>query len=102
MLGAYSLISIGLAPHITTRAISIGSNFFLEHRLKTHTAFSAQDAAVDTAAVAPLPCSTKVYQNRLAARHSRAVPGIHTGFDANPCSAAKKNPPITVYDTSGP
>jgi len=73
----------------------------LEHRLKTHTAFSAQDAAVDTAAVAPLPCSTKVYQT--GSRPDIRVPFREITQDSTPTMfGGEKNPPITVYDTSGP
>ncbi|MYN14388.1 phosphomethylpyrimidine synthase ThiC [Pusillimonas sp. TS35] len=69
--------------------------------MKTHTAFSAQDAAVDTAAVAPLPCSTKVYQT--GSRPDIRVPFREITQDSTPTMfGGEKNPPITVYDTSGP
>jgi phosphomethylpyrimidine synthase len=67
--------------------------------------FIAASATVDEAAVAPLPSSRKVYvagsrpdvrvpMREIAQSDTLAAPGSN--------GAAEKNPPLYVYDTSGP
>lgn len=69
--------------------------------MKSQTPFIAADAVVDAAAVAPLPCSRKVYQ-------TGSRPDIRVPFreisqaDTPTLFGGEKNPPLTVYDTSGP
>ena len=63
--------------------------------------FFARDASVDAAAVAPLPRSRKVYVE--GSRPDLRVPMREIGQSDTPASfGAEKNPPIVVYDTSGP
>ena len=63
--------------------------------------FSAQTAIVDAAAVKPLPNSRKVYE--IGSRPDIRVPFREiTQSDTGGMFGDEKNPPITVYDTSGP
>jgi phosphomethylpyrimidine synthase len=63
--------------------------------------FIAKDAQVDAAAVAPLPNSRKVYIQ--GSRPDIQVPMREiTQADTPAEMGAEKNPPIFVYDTSGP
>jgi len=63
--------------------------------------FLAQTARVDAAAVKPLPSSRKVYVE--GSRPSIRVPMREIVQSDTPASfGAEKNPPIYVYDTSGP
>ena len=63
--------------------------------------FFARDAKVDAAAVAPLPASRKVYVP--GSRPDLNVPMREISQSETPSSfGAEKNPPLTVYDTSGP
>ncbi len=63
--------------------------------------FLAQTARVDEAAVKPLPNSRKVYLE--GARRDIRVPMREIVQSDTPASfGAEKNPPIYVYDTSGP
>ncbi|MFH1603395.1 MAG: phosphomethylpyrimidine synthase ThiC, partial [Pseudomonadota bacterium] len=63
--------------------------------------FIAATAHVDDAAVQPLPNSRKVYV--LGSRPDIRVPMREVRQDDTPASfGAEKNPPIFVYDTSGP
>src|SRR6185295_18348587 len=63
--------------------------------------FYARDAHVDTAAVAPLPNSRKIYVE--GSRPGLRVPMREIAQSDTPASfGAEKNPPIVVYDTSGP
>ena len=63
--------------------------------------FLAATAEVDAAAVAPLPKSRKIYQ-------TGSRPDIRVPFreieqsDTSSSFGSEKNPPLTVYDTSGP
>jgi phosphomethylpyrimidine synthase len=63
--------------------------------------FIAADAHVDEAAIKPLPNSRKIYVCRKSAGHSRADA---RGYQADTDTAfgGEKNPPIYVYDCSGP
>ncbi len=69
--------------------------------MKSQTPFIAADAVVDAAAVVPLPCSRKIYQ-------TGSRPDIRVPFreisqaDTPTLFGGEKNPPLTVYDTSGP
>ncbi|HVF65253.1 MAG TPA: phosphomethylpyrimidine synthase ThiC [Casimicrobiaceae bacterium] len=67
--------------------------------------FFARDARVDVAAVAPLPRSRKIYVE--GARRDIRVPMREIAQSDTPASSfstagAETNPPIVVYDTSGP
>jgi phosphomethylpyrimidine synthase len=63
--------------------------------------FYARDAHVDSAAIAPLPASRKIFV-------AGSRPGIQVPMreiaqsDTSASFGAEKNPPIVVYDTSGP
>src|SRR5215203_2506397 len=63
--------------------------------------FFARDAKVDAAAIEPLPASRKIYVE--GSRPDVRVPmrEIAQG-DTDASFGAEKNPPLTVYDTSGP
>ena len=66
--------------------------------------FFARDAMVDAAAVAPLPASRKIYVQ--GSRADIRVPMREITQSETPSSfsadGAEKNPPLAVYDTSGP
>jgi len=63
--------------------------------------FFARDAKVDSAAVEPLPASRKIYVE--GPRPDLRVPMREISQTETPASfGAEKNPPIVVYDTSGP
>src|SRR5258708_8173287 len=63
--------------------------------------FLAQTARVDDAAVKPMPNSRKVYVE--GSRSDLLVPMREVVQSDTPASfGAEKNPPIFVYDTSGP
>ena len=63
--------------------------------------FYARDAHVDSAAVAPLPSSRKIYVT--GSRGDLRVPMREIAQSDTPASfGAETNPPIVVYDTSGP
>ncbi|MDQ8033252.1 MAG: phosphomethylpyrimidine synthase ThiC, partial [Bordetella sp.] len=63
--------------------------------------FLAATAEVDAAAVAPLPQSRKIYQT--GSRPDIRVPFREISQDDTPTMfGGEKNPPLTVYDTSGP
>jgi phosphomethylpyrimidine synthase len=63
--------------------------------------FFARDAAVDIAAVAPLPRSRKIHVE--GSRAGIRVPMREIAQTDTPASfGAESNPPIVVYDTSGP
>ena len=63
--------------------------------------FFARDAQVDAAAVAPLPASQKIYVQ--GSRADLRVPMREITQSETPASfGAEKNPPLAVYDTSGP
>ncbi len=63
--------------------------------------YFARDAKVDSAAVAPLPASRKIYVE--GSRTDVRVPMREIAQTDTPASfGAEKNPPLAVYDTSGP
>src|SRR5437773_11926695 len=63
--------------------------------------FLAQTARVDDAAVKPMPNSRKVYVE--GSRSDLLVPMREIVQSDTPASfGAEKNPPLLVYDTSGP
>ncbi len=67
--------------------------------------YFARDAKVDSAAVAPLPASRKIYVE--GSRPDLRVPMREIAQSDTPTSLSdnensEKNPPIVVYDTSGP
>ncbi|SHE66748.1 hydroxymethylpyrimidine synthase [Lampropedia hyalina DSM 16112] len=67
----------------------------------SRTAFEAASATVDSAAIAPLPASRKIYET--GSRPDIRVPFREITLNATPTSfGGETNPPITVYDTSGP
>lgn len=62
--------------------------------------FDSQSATVDSAAVAPLPASRKIYE--IGSRPDIRVPFREIQLSDTPLAfGAEANPPITVYDTSG-
>jgi len=63
--------------------------------------FFARDAKVDSAAVAPLPASSKIHVE--GSRPDIRVPMREISQTDTPASfGSEKNPPLAVYDTSGP
>ncbi|THJ35624.1 phosphomethylpyrimidine synthase ThiC [Lampropedia aestuarii] len=65
------------------------------------TGFVAANAAVDRAAIAPLSGSRKIYQT--GSRADLRVPFREITLSSTPTTfGGETNPPITVYDTSGP
>ena len=63
--------------------------------------FIAAQAAVDAAAIAPLPNSRKIYVT--GSRPDVRVPMREISQSDTPAHAgAEPNPPVYVYDTSGP
>ncbi|WP_438395964.1 phosphomethylpyrimidine synthase ThiC [Caballeronia sp. DA-9] len=63
--------------------------------------FLSADAVVDAAAIAPLPNSRKIYVT--GSRPDIRVPMREiTQSDTNESFGSEKNPPVYVYDTSGP
>ena len=69
--------------------------------MKTTTPFLANTATVDEAAIQPLPCSRKIYQ--VGSRPDIRVPFREiTQADTPTMLGGEKNPPLTIYDTSGP
>src|SRR5690606_39508211 len=63
--------------------------------------FLAATAQVDAAAVAPLPKSRKVYE--IGSRPDIRVPFREISQEPTPTMfGGETNPPLTVYDTSGP
>ena len=63
--------------------------------------FFARDAQVDAAAVAPMPASRKIYVQ--GSRADLRVPMREITQSETPASfGTEKNPPLAVYDTSGP
>lgn len=87
---------------MTSSVSPIGSIVdFLEHVLSTHSIFSAASAEVDAAAITPLPQSRKIYQQ--GSRPDIRVPFREVSQDDTPTMfGGEKNPPLTIYDTSGP
>ncbi len=69
--------------------------------MNAHPKFIATTAHVDDAAVHPLPRSSKVYVE--GSRPDVRVPMRRIEQTDTPASfGAEKNPPVYVYDTSGP
>ena len=64
--------------------------------------FYARDAHVDSAAVAPLPSFAQDPRRGLARRTSACRCARSRSRDTPASFGAEKNPPIVVYDTSGP
>src|SRR4029453_12834870 len=82
-----------LAPHVVFDARGDFMN--------ANDKFYARDAHVDSAAVTPLPSSRKIHV--AGARADIRVPMREIVQSDTPASfGAEKNPPIVVYDTSGP
>jgi phosphomethylpyrimidine synthase len=74
---------------------------FLEHQMNANPQFLAKAAHVDEAAIKPLPNSRKVYVQ--GSRPDIQVPMREISQDETPASmGAEVNPPIYVYDCSGP
>src|SRR3989442_593766 len=75
--------------------------FTQESAMNANDQFFARDAHVDAAAVGPLPSSSKIYVE--GTRPDIRVPMREIAQGDTPASmGAEKNPPIVVYDTSGP
>ncbi len=76
-------------------------SIFWESAMNAPLEFAAATAAVDTAAVAPLPRSMKLYAE--GSRPDIRVPMRAISQDDTSASmGAEPNPPVFVYDTSGP
>ena len=76
-------------------------SIFWEAAMNAPLEFAAATAAVDTAAVAPLPRSMKLYAE--GSRPDIRVPMRAISQDDTSASmGAEPNPPVFVYDTSGP
>src|SRR4030065_611806 len=72
-----------------------------ERPMSANPKFIAATAHVDSAAVQPLPNSRKVYV--LGSRSDIRVPMREISQSDTPASfGAERNPPVYVYDTSGP
>ena len=96
MLGAYRVCNYdkSVVP-------SPSAPFSLELLLKIETQFTAESATVDSAAIQPLPQSRKHYE--IGSRPDIRVPVREiTQSDTPTLFGGEKNPPIYVYDTSGP
>ena len=99
-----------LASRFGTHAAAVGKSG------SGRESFSAATAEVDSAAMAPLPRSSKVYVTGFARRPAAcrcdasrspthrcsAGPSAHGNGHANAPASIEPNPPIYVYDTSGP
>src|SRR5438874_975084 len=69
--------------------------------MNANDAFFARDAHVDEAAVQPLPNARKIYVE--GSRPDLRVPMREIAQSDTPASlGVEKNPPIVIYDTSGP
>src|SRR5450755_2515697 len=69
--------------------------------MNANDSFFARDAQVDVAAVQPLPNSRKIHVE--GSRPDIRVPMREISQSDTPASfGSEKNPPIVVYDTSGP
>src|SRR5476649_1857713 len=69
--------------------------------MNAHPKFLSNDATVDQAAITPLPNSRKVYVE--GSRPDIRVPMREISQADTPASfGAEANPPVYVYDTSGP
>ena len=69
--------------------------------MNANDSFFARDAEVDRAAVQPLPNSTKIHVE--GSRPDIRVPMREIAQADTPASfGAENNPPLVVYDTSGP
>ncbi len=74
---------------------------FVELVLKLITKFTAETAQADAAALAPLPQSKKTYQ--IGSRPDIRVPFREVAQDDTPAMfGGETNPPLVIYDTSGP
>jgi phosphomethylpyrimidine synthase len=79
----------------------VRAQFFQERSMSANPKFIAATAHVDDAAVQPLPNSRKVYVQ--GSRPDIRVPMREISQSDTPASfGAEKNPPVYVYDTSGP
>src|SRR5512137_40068 len=73
----------------------------MEHAMNANPKFIAASAHVDEAAVQPLPRSRKVYVE--GSRPDIRVPMREISQSDTPASfGPERNPPVYVYDTSGP
>jgi phosphomethylpyrimidine synthase len=73
----------------------------MEQAMNAHPKFIAASAHVDEAAIQPLPRSRKVYVE--GSRPDIRVPMREISQSDTPASfGAERNPPVFVYDTSGP
>src|SRR5574340_1692791 len=74
---------------------------FPEHHMNANPKFISEAAHVDAAAIQPLPNSRKVYVQ--GSRPDLRVPMREISQADTPSGmGAEKNPPIYVYDCSGP
>src|SRR5690606_28887892 len=103
MLGAYSVPAPPRArPRQARNPSRFGSRPFLgAFHMNANPKFLAATAEVDAAAVAPLPKSRKIYET--GSRPDIRVPFREISQDDTPTMfGGERNPPLTVYDTSGP
>src|ERR1700741_5168081 len=79
----------------------LAPSVFEENAMNANDRFFARDAKVDSAAVAPLPASRKIYVE--GTRPDIRVPMREiTQTDTPATFGTEKNPPLAVYDCSGP
>src|SRR5690606_19189199 len=104
MLGAHPVAE--RRPRFATASsvpgsIPIGSMFKIYGASMKIKPFKAETATVDQAATTPLPQSRKVYVT--GSRPDIRVPFREIEQDDTPTAfGGERNPPLTVYDTSGP
>jgi phosphomethylpyrimidine synthase len=86
---SFPAVALRIVSHLQGSAMNANDQFF------------ARDAHVDAAAIGPLPNSRKIHVE--GSRPDIRVPMREIAQSDTPASfGAEKNPPIVVYDTSGP
>jgi len=89
------------AMFVTTNKASLSTRPHQENNMAVNPQFLAATASVDLSAIAPFPNSEKVYIQ--GSRPDLQVPFRRISQDDTPSQmGAERNPPIYVYDTSGP
>jgi len=88
-------------PRMSQHPVSCAAYFPQETLLNANPKFLSANAHVDAAAIQPLPNSTKVYV--AGSRPDLRVPMREIHQAATPTDfGGEQNPPVYVYDTSGP
>ena len=91
----------GSASKVSIPALLLCLHSFQERIMNANSKFLSSTAHVDEAAVKPLPSSRKVYVQ--GSREDIQVPMREISQSDTPASfGAEPNPPMFVYDTSGP